>query len=394
MPASEQELVQPFLKTPGRTLVVILEPESPGASTFVKVLNILSEMADAPKIEARLRTSAAGLQTFRSRYALRFETARTDAARPLDGADGRLVSLMIENGEIVSRHVGALPRAVVEMVWRLRDEERKAAGFAEAASPSPREEAARERRLRARVAAHEANILSLPSGQRRFFETSEFPWIAGLEREWRLIRDELDALLSAVEHLPDYQSIQKDQARLTTDRRWKVFFFEAFGVRSEANRARCPQTSRLLDTIPGLTTAMFSILRAGKHLPAHLGVFKGVLRFHLGLKIPGSCRIRVEDQFACWEEGKGMVFDDCFEHEVWNDSDQDRVVLFVDFLRPLPEALDVENRALVEAIGQSAFVRDSVINAEVWEQQVGAVVDGLARGRRGGSGFASAEKSD
>ena len=30
-----------------------------------------------------------------------------------------------------------------------------------------------------------------------------------------------------------------------------------------------------------------------------------------------------------------MIFDDTYEHEAWNDTDRTRVVLFVDFVRPL-----------------------------------------------------------
>jgi hypothetical protein len=379
----EQDLARALSGTPGPSLLVILAPESPGVAVFARVLNILSRIPEAPRVHARLRTSESGVAAFRAKHAVRFETLPTDVSRSDDGADERVVSLMIENGEIVSRTSGALPPAVIALVRRWRDREPKAMSSDDKAQAAKNDELAQERHLHGRVAAHEANILSLPEGRRRFFETSEFPWIARLERDWRLIRGELDALLCAVDHLPDFQSLQKDQALLTTDHRWKVFFFEAYGLRFDANRARCPQTSLLLDTIPGLTTAMFSILRAGKHLPPHQGPFKGVLRFHLGLKIPGPCRIRVEDQFATWEEGKGIVFDDRFEHEVWNDSDQDRVVLFVDFLRPLPEGLDAENRALAQAIGRSAFVRDAALNAELWEQQVGSVVDGLTRGARG-----------
>jgi aspartyl/asparaginyl beta-hydroxylase (cupin superfamily) len=379
---SELDLVTALSGTPGQSLLVILEPESPGVTMFTRVLNVLSGIAGAPRIQARLRASELDLEAFRAKHAVRFETLRTDVPRSADSAGGQVVSLMIENDKIVSRHAGALPPAVIDMVRRFRDGQRKAMVGDAPAQPGVDAEVAQARHLRTRIAAHEASIMSLPAGQRRFFETSEFPWIARFEREWRLIRSELDLLLQAIEHLPDYQSIEKGQSSLTTDQRWKVFFFEAFGLRGDANRARCPQTSSLLDTIPGLTTAMFSILRAGKHLPPHQGIFKGVLRFHLGLRIPGHCRIRVEDQFATWEEGKGMVFDDRFEHEVWNDSDEDRVVLFVDFLRPLPPKLEAENRALVEAIGRSAFVRDATINAFAWEERVGAVVDGLTRGAR------------
>ncbi len=91
--------------------------------------------------------------------------------------------------------------------------------------------------------------------------------------------------------------------------------------------------------IPGMTTAMFSILSPRKHILDHRGPYKGVLRYHLGLIVPREaerCRIRVGEDIRHWEEGKSLIFDDTFNHEVWNDTDETRVVLFVDVLRPLP----------------------------------------------------------
>ena len=35
-----------------------------------------------------------------------------------------------------------------------------------------------------------------------------------------------------------------------------------------------------------------------------------------------------------WEEGKVLVLDDSFEHEVWNDGDKQRIVLIVDIWHP------------------------------------------------------------
>ena len=99
--------------------------------------------------------------------------------------------------------------------------------------------------------------------------------------------------------------------------------------------------------IPGMKTAMFSILSPRKHILDHRGPYKGVLRYHLGLIVPEdaeSCRIRVGEDFRHWEEGKSMIFDDTFNHEVWNDTDETRVVLFVDVLRPLPEPEATINR--------------------------------------------------
>jgi beta-hydroxylase len=76
-----------------------------------------------------------------------------------------------------------------------------------------------------------------------------------------------------------------------------------------------------LQKVPGLKTAMFSILEPGKHIPPHRDPYDGVLRFHLGLIVPeprDTLAIRVADQVLHWEEGKALVFDDHFEHEAWN----------------------------------------------------------------------------
>ena len=64
-----------------------------------------------------------------------------------------------------------------------------------------------------------------------------------------------------------------------------------------------------------------------------------------------------------------MVFDDTFNHEVWNDTEETRVVLFVDVLRPLPIPGSQINRAIVKAIGYSPFVLDAKRNQEAWERR-------------------------
>jgi ornithine lipid ester-linked acyl 2-hydroxylase len=64
-----------------------------------------------------------------------------------------------------------------------------------------------------------------------------------------------------------------------------------------------------------------------------------------------------------------MVFDDTYNHEVWNDTDETRVVLFVDVLRPLPRFEAAINRFIVKAIGYSPFVLDAKRNQEAWERR-------------------------
>jgi beta-hydroxylase len=205
-----------------------------------------------------------------------------------------------------------------------------------------------------------------------FYDPAAFPWVAPLEADWKLVRAELDTVLARHADLPNFQDISTDQYHLTDDDRWKTYFFYGYGFRSDANCARCPETTRLVESIPGMTTAMFSILSPGKHIPPHDGPYKGVLRYHLALLVPEPADrvgIRVGGQVARWHEGESLVFDDTYTHEAWNDTDGVRVVLFVDVIRELRGPMAVVNRVLIKVIGWSPFVQDAKRRHEDWERR-------------------------
>jgi aspartyl/asparaginyl beta-hydroxylase (cupin superfamily) len=209
-------------------------------------------------------------------------------------------------------------------------------------------------------------------GDATFFPLDRFPWIAHIEENWTTILAELEGILEDHAGLPNFQEISKDQIGITDDDRWKTFFLYGYGFKAKLGIETCPRTAALMQEIPGMTTAMFSILSPGKHILDHRGPYKGVLRYHLGLIVPRNaqaCRIRVGEGIRHWEAGKSMVFDDTFNHEVWNDTDETRVVLFVDVLRPLPVAESALNSLIVKAIGLSPFVLDARRNQQQWEKR-------------------------
>jgi len=194
------------------------------------------------------------------------------------------------------------------------------------------------------------STLFYPTAKITFFEPKAYPWVADVESEWKTIRKELDAVMVRRDEIPNFQDLSEKQKPLTEGEQWKTFFLYGYGLKAEENCARCPETVRILKRIPDMKTAMFSILAPRKHIPEHRGMWKGMLRYHLGLIIPGapgSCRIRVGQDVRSWEEGKSLVFDDSHMHEAWNDSDSYRVVLFVDVLRPLVFPLSLVNRSVV-----------------------------------------------
>jgi beta-hydroxylase len=217
-------------------------------------------------------------------------------------------------------------------------------------------------------------------GRHQFFDPSQFPWIPRIEAGWSAMRDELRALLRDRERIPSFEEIApRNTPGGLRDAQWKSYWLYAFGRKTGDNCRRCPETTRLVNTIPGVKSAFFSILAPGKHIPGHTGPYAGLLRYHLGLIVPRqkeACRIRVGSELAHWEEGRSIVFDDSYPHEVWNDTGEERVVLFVDFARPLPFPVSVLNEAVIWLAGRSVFVQDIVENVEEWNRQTGAAQTG------------------
>lgn len=224
----------------------------------------------------------------------------------------------------------------------------------------------------------EDTISATPDGHRRFFEQESLPWIKKVEAKWPLIKAEATRLLETIELLPGFEEIQREQSEISNDRHWKIFPFHAYGQTFERNLLRCPETSAALKDIVGLKAAMFSVLQAGKVLPPHRGPYKGVLRYHLGIIIPKpetQCAIEVGGETAHWVEGRSLVFDDSYEHSAWNHSAEDRIVLFVDFVRPLPSELAAINEQVISQIENSPFITDTVKNWEAWETTYGDQFD-------------------
>jgi beta-hydroxylase len=203
-------------------------------------------------------------------------------------------------------------------------------------------------------------------------DKARFPWIAELEANADVIREELLAVIDDRDRLPTMQYISKTQKKIIKDTSWKTFFFTAYGMKAEANRVRCPRTSALIDSIPELEVAFFSILDPGAHIRAHRGVYKGLLRVHLGLIVPEPrerCRMQVGNEMIVWREGEAVMFDDTYRHEVWNETDGVRAILLIDVHRPLKPAQRLVNRAVLKVARRMPFVAEAVEAYRAWEKE-------------------------
>jgi beta-hydroxylase len=208
-------------------------------------------------------------------------------------------------------------------------------------------------------------------GNASIFDPAQFAWTAELEVNWRAIRNELEQVLKYRDQLPSFHEISPDQSRITHDDKWKTFFLYGFGYKIDKNCQRCPETTKLIEKVPGMKTALFSILSPHKHIPEHRGVYKGLLRYHLGLIVPeprARCRIRLGNDVVHWEEGKSILFDDTYLHEVWNDTDALRAVLFMDVVRPFRFPVSLLNAFIIFLVGLTPYVRDGIKNEAKWQK--------------------------
>jgi beta-hydroxylase len=198
-------------------------------------------------------------------------------------------------------------------------------------------------------------------GDTPFVDYRALPGLAELGEHWREIQAELMPLLEERRAIPALGEISPDHRKIARDDHWKSFFFTGYGFRAAQNHARCPTTSALLEKVPGLVVAFFSIMEPGSHVPPHRGVTKAWLNCHLGMVVPegpGRCAMDVAGRTVEWREGEWMVFDETHRHEVWNERAAPRVVLFLQVRRPMRLPGRLAATLLLKAIRRTSFVQD------------------------------------
>lgn len=173
-------------------------------------------------------------------------------------------------------------------------------------------------------------------GNTAYVDIRKFPELNVLQENWQLIREEAQQLnqsaaIKAADTLNDigFNSFFKTG--------WKRFYLKWYGSSLSSAESLCPKTVALLESIPSVKAGMFAMLPPGAKLNAHSDPYAGSLRYHLGLITPNSdeCYIRVDGEDYSWRDGEAVMFDETYIHEASNDTDQNRIVLFLDIKRPV-----------------------------------------------------------
>lgn len=191
--------------------------------------------------------------------------------------------------------------------------------------------------------------------QIQFYEREQFDWVAGVEAATDDIRRELLAVLEEDGLFRPYLVSDPRRPRsgyhgLVDNPEWSTLYLWENGGPVPGIADRCPRTMEAMRSVPlphistRAPSILFSLLRPGARIPSHHGVLNARLICHLPLIVPDRCGFRVGNETREWEEGKLLVFDDSIEHEAWNDSDRDRVILIFDVWRP--ELTEADRRAI------------------------------------------------
>ena len=162
-----------------------------------------------------------------------------------------------------------------------------------------------------------------PDHQEAFVPLHAFPGHKVLERHWKTIREEA---INSQSHTTPMSNLVRFTERIG-DKRWTVLLLFWYGEQYPENQALCPETTRLLRSLPQVHAAMFSVLPPGKEIPPHRGPFRGCLRYHLGLKVPKqreNCFINVDGANYHWKEGESALFDDTYVHTLFETTQMKR----------------------------------------------------------------------
>ena len=179
---------------------------------------------------------------------------------------------------------------------------------------------------------------SLPS--RPFFNPETFPIVVDLEANFEQIRQEILALEDGSFHPESEKSIKRTGS-------WQVLMLYERGRKNQENCNLCPTVTRIIerhDTVRTLAGLMY-VSRMSPHtdIQAHRGPTNMRVRCHLGIQVPsGDCAIKVGEEVRHWEEGRCLVFDDYYQHEAWNHTDQTRTVLILDIWHPELSRREIE----------------------------------------------------
>lgn len=173
-----------------------------------------------------------------------------------------------------------------------------------------------------------------------FWKKEDFKSVKILEDNYKIIKEEFQqADLRDVKLENDYKLTGQEHS--LHEGSWEWYSYISKGSKMKKFNESFPKTFEILESMDDLVTdipfaySFFSKLNCSSSIAPHYGPCNVRLRIHLGLDIPEGCYLKVAEQQRNWEEGKCLVFDDTYLHEVKNENkEKKRVILLLDIWHP------------------------------------------------------------
>jgi aspartate beta-hydroxylase len=193
-----------------------------------------------------------------------------------------------------------------------------------------------------------------------------------LQAHWTTIRDEYKQV--APQRPSDYEDAATEHKLHQGTWDWHSYMLK--GQLQGDFCVHFPQTTEILQALrdEGLLFegtpfgfSFFSTLHPQSKIAPHTSPMNFRLRVHLPLLVPDengndkndgsttgrpACGIQVGPLVRPWKAGQALVLDDAYRHEVWNETEQARVVLLVDLWHP--DVTVTERREIVTLLAQAA----------------------------------------
>lgn len=191
----------------------------------------------------------------------------------------------------------------------------------------------------------------------------DYEWTSAFRQNYEKIRDEFMAY-SDRHDIPLHKNINNVSGSIDSQNKWKSLFLRIIN-KNTAVAKYFPTTMALIDSCP-CTLAYFSVFEPGTKLRPHVGIYKGVVRYHLALIVPeqwDQCFLKIDNQILNWHEGRDLMFDDMFLHHAENNTTQRRVVLFLDIKRQFKNPfLNLLNGFLLKFVKSNDVLNKNITN--------------------------------
>jgi beta-hydroxylase len=212
-----------------------------------------------------------------------------------------------------------------------------------------------------------------------FHDPARFAWREQVQELCGPIQQEIRVLQEHMQHVPRVHDLVPKTGMHYPVSDWRHVTLKYNGLVIDDHCALFPSAAKILDLVPGISLLAISVLRPGEVVASHAHIYRGFLIFHLGLKIPAQnpdCALRVHGEARSWEEGRILVIDPTYEHDAWNRTDEDRIIVLCEFSRPdsgrFAKLIDVAyQRALVLTPVGQGMLREILVRAKALRAAVG-----------------------